>query len=173
MCLTSSIVIMTVSCCADILPSNLKVFGLTYVGRTWTSFFSCCLSVWLEKKHLGQNFFLHNFSYCPIEQNLFKVAINPENKEIHLIISLHSNTFINGSLMSLSLQSEEFKFNRPQFLQKAKEWTQKYATGHKISAAASVKVVNTAVVQQLVLLTEFVYIWFCYQTLPSPLKWNE
>ena len=48
--------------------------------------------------------------------------------------------------MSLSLQSEEFKFNRPQFLQKAKEWTQKYATGHKISAAASVKVVNTAVV---------------------------
>ena len=61
--------------------------------------------------------------------------------------------------MLLSLQSEEFKFNRPQFLQKAKEWTQKYATGHKISAAASVKVVNyTAVVQQLVLLTEFVYI---------------
>lgn len=35
--------------------------------------------------------------------------------------------------------SEEFKFNRPQFLQKAKEWTQKYATGYKISAAASVK----------------------------------
>ena len=60
--------------------------------------------------------------------------------------------------MSLSLQSEEFKFNRPQFLQKAKEWTQKYATGHKISAAASVKVVNTAVAQQLVLLTEFVFI---------------
>ena len=54
--------------------------------------------------------------------------------------------------MSLSLQSEEFKFNRPQFLQNAKEWTQKYATGHKISAAASLKVVNTAVVQQLVLL---------------------
>ncbi|CAH3172470.1 unnamed protein product [Porites lobata] len=35
--------------------------------------------------------------------------------------------------------SEEFKFNRPQFLQKVKEWTQKYATGYKISAAASVK----------------------------------
>ena len=62
--------------------------------------------------------------------------------------------------MSLCLQSEEFKFNRPQFLQKAKEWTQKYATGYKISAAASVKVVNTTVVQQLVLLTEFVYFFF-------------
>ena len=72
--------------------------------------------------------------------------------------------------MSVSLQSEEFKFNRPQFLQKAKEWTQKYATGHKISAAASVKVVNdscslaTCVINGICLHLE------CYQTLPLPLK---
>ena len=72
--------------------------------------------------------------------------------------------------MSLSLQSEEFKFNRPQFLQKAKEWTQKYATGYKISAAASVKVVNdscslaTSVINGICLHLE------CYQTLPLPLK---
>ncbi|KAJ7370589.1 Ubiquitin-conjugating enzyme E2 T [Desmophyllum pertusum] len=32
--------------------------------------------------------------------------------------------------------SEEFKYNRPQFLQKAKEWTQKYATFHKVMAAS-------------------------------------
>ena len=149
MCLTSSIVIMTFSCCTDILPSNVKVFGLTYVGRTWTSFFLLpeCVT---EKNILVRTSFY--ISYGTIEQNLFKAPTNPENKKIHLIISPHSNTFINGGLMSLSLQSEEFKFNRPQFLQNAKEWTQKYATGHKISAAASVKVVNTAVVQQLVLL---------------------
>lgn len=30
--------------------------------------------------------------------------------------------------------SEEFKYNKPQFIQKAKEWTQKYAMGHKIMA---------------------------------------
>ena len=58
MCLTSSIVTMTFSCCTDILPCNVKVFGLTYVGRTWTSFFLLpeCVT---EKKHTGQNFFLY------------------------------------------------------------------------------------------------------------------
>ena len=61
--------------------------------------------------------------------------------------------------MSLSLQSEEFKFNRPQFIQKAKEWTQKYATGYKISAAASVKVVNDSCSLATCVITEFVYIW--------------
>ncbi|XP_068706547.1 ubiquitin-conjugating enzyme E2 T-like [Montipora foliosa] len=35
--------------------------------------------------------------------------------------------------------SEEFKYNRPQFVQKAKEWTQQYAIGHKITAASGKK----------------------------------
>lgn len=47
-------------------------------------------------------------------------------------IACHSKIF-------LFLQSNEFKYNKPQFLEKAKEWTQKYATGNKVTAA-SVKV---------------------------------
>ena len=39
----------------------------------------------------------------------------------------------------LLFQSDEYKYNRPQFIQKAKEWTQKYATGQVVTAA-SVKV---------------------------------
>ena len=56
MCLTSSIVIMTFFCCTDILPSNVKVFGLTYVGRTWTSFFLLpeCVT---EKKYWSELLF--------------------------------------------------------------------------------------------------------------------
>lgn len=40
----------------------------------------------------------------------------------------------------LLLQSNEFKYNKPKFLEKAKEWTQKYATGNKVTAASKVKV---------------------------------
>ena len=47
-------------------------------------------------------------------------------------IAYHSKTFF-------LLQSNEFKYNKPQFLEKAKEWTQKYATSNKVTAA-SVKV---------------------------------
>lgn len=43
------------------------------------------------------------------------------------------------SKIFLLLQSNEFKYNKPQFLEKAKEWTQKYATSNKVTAA-SVKV---------------------------------
>lgn len=47
-------------------------------------------------------------------------------------ITCHSKIF-------LLLQSTEFKYNKPQFLEKAKEWTQKYATSNKVTAT-SVKV---------------------------------
>ncbi|XP_067052574.1 ubiquitin-conjugating enzyme E2 T-like isoform X1 [Acropora muricata] len=33
--------------------------------------------------------------------------------------------------------SEEFKYNKPQFVQKAKEWTQQYAAGNKIGTSAA------------------------------------
>ena len=70
MCLTSSIVIMTVSCCKDILPSKLKVFGLTYVGRTWTSFFLLPECVTEKKKVMVRTSFY--ISYGTIEENLLK-----------------------------------------------------------------------------------------------------
>lgn len=44
----------------------------------------------------------------------------------------------NGCFCSL-FQSDEYKYNRPQFIKKAEEWTQKFAAGQKVSAA-SVKV---------------------------------
>ena len=43
------------------------------------------------------------------------------------------------SKIVLLVQSNEFKYNKPQFLEKAKEWTQKYATSNTVTAA-SVKV---------------------------------
>ena len=66
---------MTVSCCTDILPSNLKVFGFTYVEPTWTSFFLLpeCVT---EKKNImiRTSFYI---SYGTIEENLFKALIGP------------------------------------------------------------------------------------------------
>lgn len=41
--------------------------------------------------------------------------------------------------------SNEFKYNKPKFLEKAKEWTQKYATGNKVTAASKVSSSGTHV----------------------------
>lgn len=44
------------------------------------------------------------------------------------VYTCHSKIF-------LLLQSNEFKYNKPQFLENAKEWTQKYATSNNVTAA--------------------------------------
>lgn len=61
----------------------------------------------------------------------------------YTIFNQYSNYIIvhiieNGCFCSL-FQSDEYKYNRPQFIKKAEEWTQKFAAGQKVSAA-SVKV---------------------------------
>lgn len=40
--------------------------------------------------------------------------------------------------------SDEYKYNRPQFIKNAKEWTQKYATGQKVTAASVKDSLNQA-----------------------------
>ena len=82
--------------------------------------------------HLCMRFCTPPCSAGNLDKCMTLYKMNSKLIQSYTCIACHSKIF-------LLLQSNEFKYNKPQFLEKAKEWTQKYATGNKVTAA-SVKV---------------------------------
>ena len=78
--------------------------------------------------------FVLTFCNCVSCFVLFPALQATYNRQMHATLQNESLCTCHSKIF-LILQSNEFKYNKPQFLEKAKEWTQKYATSNKVTAA--------------------------------------